>query len=137
MINGARFVSLCARSPTAYLHSMFRRPRALQIRAFLLLAVFLSAGTSLPGLDALFHHSLGADIGTQSHVEVAGGCVDHAGHCSLGRSASGSNAVAAVAGPVESEPLHQAAQVLPADPPRADARYVTAARPRAPPAPVV
>lgn len=107
------------------------------VRALLLLVVFLSAGTSLPGFDALYHHSGSADLGSPSHVEVAGGCVDHAGHCSLGRTASGSNAVAALAGPVHSEPLPQPAQILGADRPRVSADYHTTARPRAPPSPVL
>jgi hypothetical protein len=62
-----------------------------QARASLLLAVFLSAGTSLPGLDALvYHHSATEADRSQSHVEPAGGCLDHGQHCTLGRTAGGS-----------------------------------------------
>jgi hypothetical protein len=65
----------------------------LRARSFLLLAVFLSAGTSLPSLDALTHHQeSGAPEKSRPHVEPAGGCLSHAGHCSLGRNAPGTNA---------------------------------------------
>ena len=116
---------------------MLRRARALQIRAFLLLLVFLSSGTALPSLDAIVYHNGSADVGSRSHVEVPGGCVDHTGHCSLGRTAPGSNAVAALGGPVHREAIPQPAQILPADGPRTGADYHTTARPRAPPSPVV
>jgi hypothetical protein len=69
----------------------------LQAKALLLLLLFLAAGTSLPGLDALVYH--GNDAGSErwrTHVEPAGGCLSHADGCSLGRTASGSGAVAAV-----------------------------------------
>jgi hypothetical protein len=116
---------------------MFRRPRALQIKAFLLLLAFLSSGTTLPSLDAIIYHSGSSELETRSHVEVAGGCVDHAGHCELGRTPPGSNAVAALAGPVHSEPLPQPAQIHTADRPQVNADRHAAARPRAPPSPVV
>ena len=79
------------------MHSMpasgsVRHKLSLRIRAILLLAVFLSAGTSLPSLDALaFHQDSGAADKARTHVEQAGGCLSHAGHCSLG-SAPGSSA---------------------------------------------
>jgi hypothetical protein len=75
--------------------------RLIQAKALLLLLVFLSAGTSLPSIDALVHHQL--DAGTerwQTHVEPAGGCLSHAGHCALGRVAPNSSA-----GPSESREL--------------------------------
>ena len=63
-----------------------------QVKAFLLLAVFLSAGTSLPSLDAvLYHHGAELDR-SQSHIEPAGSCLEHSGHCVLGRTATGSGA---------------------------------------------
>ncbi|HEX2250531.1 MAG TPA: hypothetical protein VHH32_09270 [Gemmatimonadales bacterium] len=111
--------------------------RSLQIRAVLLLAVFLSAGTSLPSLDAVLHHGGTAEAGSQSHVEVAGECVDHAGHCELGRTPTGSNAVAGLAGSIHSEPLPQPTQIHAADRPQVDADHYATARPRAPPSPVV
>ena len=76
-----------------------------QLKAFLLLAVFLSAGTSLPSLDALLYHH-GSEIDrSQAHVETAGGCFSHSGHCSLGRSASGSGSVATLTGVTRLEPV--------------------------------
>src|SRR5918999_4833757 len=89
---------------------MFLR-RVSRVRALLLLVAFLSSGTTLPSLDAVLHHSGIAELESRSHVEVAGGCVDHAGHCELGRTPPGSNAVAALAGPVHREPLPQQAQI--------------------------
>ena len=81
--------------------SQFRR-----VRAFLLLAVFLSAGTSLPSLDALVFHRDAEGAGrAQTHIEPTGGCLDHAGHCVLGRTASGSGArvTQSIETPVEPE----------------------------------
>ena len=67
--------------------------RFVQAKALLLLLVFLAAGTSLPSLDVLTHHANGAEeTRSQSHIEPAGGCASHSGHCALGRSAPGSNA---------------------------------------------
>ena len=79
----------------------FRFPRRSHVRplkAFILLAVFLSAGTSLPSLDAVVYHSAAELDRSQSHVEPAGGCLSHSDHCSLGRTASGSGAVATLRG---------------------------------------
>jgi hypothetical protein len=71
-----------------------RRPA----RAFLLLAVFLTAGSSLPSLDALVYHTRAAELERwQTHVEAAGECVSHGEHCTLGRTAPGSNAIGALA----------------------------------------
>lgn len=73
-----------------------RGMRRIQAKAFLLLAVFLSAGTSLPSLDGILFH--GGDAGrAQTHVEPAGECLDHGQHCVLGRTAPGANAVVASA----------------------------------------
>jgi hypothetical protein len=70
--------------------------RLIQAKALLLLTVFLSAGTSLPSLDALAHHGIDkSSERSRTHVEPAGGCLSHADGCSLGRTASGSGAVAA------------------------------------------
>src|SRR5688572_12406157 len=64
----------------------------IQAKALLLLATFLAAGTSLPSLDAVaYHHGADAQSG-RSHVEPAGGCLDHSSHCALGRTAPGSGA---------------------------------------------
>ncbi len=70
--------------------------RLVQAKALLLLLLFLGAGTSLPSLDALAYH--GSDAGSErsrTHIEPAGGCLSHSDGCSLGRTASGSGAVAA------------------------------------------
>jgi hypothetical protein len=65
--------------------------RLIQAKALLLLTVFLSAGSSLPSLDALTHHANAADeTRSQSHIEPAGGCASHSGHCALGRVAPNS-----------------------------------------------
>ena len=78
-------------------------------KAFLLLAVFLSAGTSLPSLDALVYHDSDTQLErSQSHVEPAGGCLSHSDHCSLGRSASGSSAVAALSSVTRLDPVSSA-----------------------------
>jgi hypothetical protein len=70
-----------------------RRLHRLRVRASVLLAVFLSAGTSLPSVDGLLFHQDGSEPGrAQTHVEPAGGCLDHANHCVLGRTATGSGA---------------------------------------------
>lgn len=70
-----------------------RSPLLFRVKALLLLAIFLSAGTSLPSVDALAYHGESGDSErSQPHVESAGGCLSHAGHCSLGRNAPGSNA---------------------------------------------
>ncbi len=65
----------------------------MRVRAFLLLALFLSAGTSLPSLDALLYHRGGADNAGYVHFDRAGGCGGHADHCTLGRTPPGSRSV--------------------------------------------
>jgi hypothetical protein len=80
--------------------------RSLRVNAFLLLAVFLTAGTSLPSLDAIVYHHQGADAAPwQTHVESAGDCLDHTQHCGLGRTAPGSSAVEGQAGTIRIEPV--------------------------------
>jgi hypothetical protein len=75
------------------IHTLVRPARLLQAKAFLLLTVFLSAGTSLPSLDGLLFHQHASESGrAQTHLEPAGGCLDHAKHCVLGRTAPGSGA---------------------------------------------
>jgi hypothetical protein len=65
------------------------------VRAWLLLALFLSAGTSLPSPDALVNHRH-AEL-FRVHFDPAGGCAGHADHCTLGRTPPGSRAAAPVA----------------------------------------
>ncbi len=70
-----------------------RRLHLFRVKASFLLAVFLSAGTSLPSLDGLLFHQSGSEPGrAQTHIEPAGGCLDHGQHCVLGRTATGSGA---------------------------------------------
>jgi hypothetical protein len=71
--------------------------RRSKLKAWLLLAVFFGAGTSLPGLDALLFHWHVADQHAAAHVEPAGGCSAHAEHCTLGRTPPGSRAFGVLA----------------------------------------
>ena len=69
------------------------RRRFFRVKAFLLLAIFLAAGTSLPSLDALAYHGESEETArSQTHVEPAGGCLSHIDNCTLGRGAPGSGA---------------------------------------------
>lgn len=109
---------------------MRRRPVAS-----LLLALFLGAGTTLPGPDALLHHGSGRFEQGRTHVEPAGGCTAHAEQCTLGRTATG--AQAALAHPVALRvqvTAEVAAQPAPRTPLIAADRGAIA-QPRAPPAP--
>jgi hypothetical protein len=63
--------------------------------AWLLLAVFLGAGTTLPGPDALLHHWRAQADEYRTYVEPAGGCGTHAEKCTLGRTATGAGATIA------------------------------------------
>ncbi|MBA3760804.1 MAG: hypothetical protein H0X07_09730 [Gemmatimonadales bacterium] len=111
-----------------------RQSRFRRVKAFLLLAVFLSAGTSLPSLDAaVYHHGAAAVARSQSHVEPAGGCLSHSDHCGLGRTASGSGAVATLEGVtrLESAPKPARQPVRRVQPACADRCAIP--QPRAPP----
>ncbi len=66
----------------------------MRLRAVLLLALFLGAGTSLPGLDAVLYHRHGPDRSAgATHLDPPGGCGGHADHCTLGRTPPGSRSV--------------------------------------------
>jgi hypothetical protein len=105
-------------------------------RAWLLLALFLSAGTSLPSLDALFFHLHPDPAAGRVHVEPAGGCTAHAEHCTLGRAPAGSRALASFAVVTRFAPrLSPSARPTPPAP-ALDARASTLPRPRAPPVPL-
>jgi hypothetical protein len=78
--------------------------RRIQAKAILLLAVFLSAGTTLPSLDGLLFHSGGESGRAQIHIEPAGGCLDHAEHCVLGRTAPGAAALSTSAAEIRVAP---------------------------------
>ena len=114
-----------------------RRSALLRAKAFLLLAVFLSAGTSLPSLDALVYHSTTELDRAQAHVEPAGGCLDHSGHCVLGRTASGSGAVITLVRGVRIEAHDRPAPALLTARPHTKADRGTLPQPRAPPASIV
>lgn len=74
--------------------------------ALFLLAVFVSAGTTFPSLDALVHHGSATEVaGAASHLEPAGDCLSHSAHCTLGRTASGSNAVGSELPTLRVEPV--------------------------------
>jgi hypothetical protein len=71
--------------------------------ALLLFAVFLGAGTTLPGADALLFHG-DATAEHRPHIEPAGGCTSHADDCTLGRTATGAGAELPDPAPVRAEP---------------------------------
>jgi hypothetical protein len=109
--------------------------RLIQIKALLLLAVFLSAGTSLPSLDSLlFHQAAGEPQRSQTHVEPAGGCLDHAAHCGLARTASGSGAISAPSGEITTEGVLKPAAHEPSDRLCFTTHHTGIPQPRAPPA---
>ena len=109
--------------------------RLIRAKALLLLLVFLAAGTSLPSLDSLlFHGDMGASERGRIHVEPAGGCLDHAEHCVLGRTATGAGAIATPVSEITVEPGNgPALQLLPTSLCRSYTRGVIP-QPRAPPA---
>ena len=109
--------------------------RLIRVKALLLLLVFLAAGTSLPSLDSLlFHANAGESQRGRIHVEPAGGCLDHAEHCVLGRTATGAGAIATPIVEVTVEPGDGSAlQLLPTSLCRSYARGIIH-QPRAPPA---
>ena len=68
-----------------------------RFRALILLLLFVGGGTSLPALDVLLFHLHGERSRTTAHVEPAGGCTSHDGHCGVGCPATASGALGAVA----------------------------------------
>src|SRR5829696_2014696 len=112
--------------------------RMMRAKALFLLAVFLSAGTSLPSLDALAYHGHGGFAErSRTHIEPAGGCLSHTDQCTLGRTASGSGAVAATPG--ESRLIAASPSDSPRSPRLQPTCALTGALPhsRAPPTPFV
>jgi hypothetical protein len=102
-------------------------------RAWLLLTLFLGAGTSLPSPDALLFHWRVDPTAGRIHVEPAGGCTAHGDHCTLGRTPPGSRAVAPLAIVARHTPdLRQASRQLPPAP-AFTARVASPSLPRAPP----
>jgi hypothetical protein len=114
--------------------STARRLQLFRVRATILLAVFLSAGTSLPSLDALAHHGDGAESRrSQQHIEPAGGCLSHSDRCTLGRSGPGSGAQLSLGDNLRLEPLASTThQPAPVQRPSSTDR-VGLSQPRAPP----
>jgi hypothetical protein len=105
--------------------------------AFLLLAVFLGAGTTIPDPDVLLHHWTGQADEHRTHIEPAGGCGSHSEKCTLGRTATGAGATLVQSPVLRAEPsdspspaIAPAVRIVVADP---DAIPHS----RAPPAPVV
>jgi hypothetical protein len=110
------------------------RHRGIRVKAFLLLAVFLSAGSSLPSADAVLYHNQAPDAKAgQAHVETAGGCLDHAEHCVLGRTATGSSTVVPLLGEIRVTPSSRAAVQRPAAAPVRGYLRGAIPQPRAPP----
>lgn len=111
-----------------------RRRFFLRAKAFLLLAVFLSAGTSLPSIDALAYHQDSSESErSRPHFEAAGGCLSHADQCTLGRTASGSAAVAGLGAETRLAPVSgpTTPRIIYLQP--ACARHGALPQPRAPP----
>lgn len=106
---------------------------AARVRAWLLLALFLGAGSSLPSPDALLFHMHPDPHSGRVHVEPLGGCTAHSEHCTLGRTPPGSRAAGALALVVRLAPgLGQASRKLPPAP-ASSARVALPSLPRAPP----
>jgi hypothetical protein len=97
-------------------------------RAWLLLALFLGAGTSLPSADALLHHLHAHPMAGRVHVEPLGGCTAHADHCTLGRTPPGSRALAPL--PLLPRVVHDEVARRPV---QSGARLASAPRPFLPP----
>jgi hypothetical protein len=109
---------------------------AARVRAWLLLALFLGAGTSLPSLDALLFHLHVDPLAGRVHVEPAGGCTAHADHCTLGRTSPGSRAVAPLVVAIRLAAHVQSAPVRRPPVPALEARVALLPPSRAPPAPL-
>jgi len=108
-----------------------------RVRAWLLLALFLGAGTSLPSADALLDHLHPDPSAGRVHVEPAGGCLAHSDHCTLGRTPPGSRAVASIAFVVRVGQDDLAGTALPKSADIRDAGPALLPPSRAPPAPLV
>ncbi|HKT58862.1 MAG TPA: hypothetical protein VJQ46_02360 [Gemmatimonadales bacterium] len=105
-----------------------------RLRAWLLLVLFLSAGTSLPSADALLNHRRPESF--RVHFDPAGGCAAHADHCTLGRTPPGSRAAVPVAFAARLAFHDRAPQTSIPTPRPLDARISLLPPSRAPPAPL-
>ncbi|HUF36252.1 MAG TPA: hypothetical protein VMN37_09890 [Gemmatimonadales bacterium] len=119
---------------------MTRALRAGAIRrsvALLLFTVFLGAGTTLPGADALVHHWGGGGVEEQRpHLDPAGGCAGHTDSCTLGRTATGAGATLGHAATVRLEASGSAPHASAPDLRLPAAGRGALPQPRAPPVPV-
>jgi hypothetical protein len=104
-------------TPATVYPSMPRR-----LVAWLLLSVFLGAGTTLPGPDALLHRWTRQADEHRTHLEPAGGCGAHAEKCTLGRTATGAGATLVQAPILRTQlfdsparAVTQSADIVPAD----------------------
>jgi hypothetical protein len=113
-----------------------RCPWLARLNALLLLAVFLVSGTSLPSADALIYHGVEAEAGKwQSHLEPAGGCLNHAEHCGLGRTAPGSGSMVVIGSALRVKPPQETARPATPAPPESNSASAVTPPSRAPPAP--
>ena len=120
LLRSLRFLAMTALSNACFPLTAYARPspahalvgilfpmlgiRRIQAQSIFLLAVFLSAGTTLPSLDGLLFHGAGESGRAQTHIEPAGGCLEHGQHCVLGRTAPGVGALAALGAEVTAAP---------------------------------
>ncbi len=108
----------------------------MRLRALLLLALFLGAGSSLPSLDAVLYHMHGTErFAGDTHLDPAGGCGGHADHCTLGRTSPGSRSVQPWTVVVRLAPLRAQAPTRSPCPRAIVSPRGTLPRTRAPPAP--
>lgn len=107
----------------------------MRIRALLLLALFLGAGTSLPSLDAALYHTHGSErLAGDTHLDPAGGCGGHADHCTLGQTPPGSRSVQPWAVVIHLSTANTLAPLRALESPAVMPLRVSLPRPRAPPA---
>ena len=111
--------------------------RALKARIFalLLLTVFVTGGTVLPGLDAaLYHRTAPRATAAPFALTNAGASLDHAERCTLGRIAPAARpTLSAGELPIVAVPIVALVATPPVSAPR-DAKLDPVRQPRAPPA---
>jgi hypothetical protein len=112
---------------------MHRAPKA-RIFALLLLTVFVTGGTVLPGLDAaLYHRTARRAIASPCALTDAGAALDHAERCTLGRIAPAARpTLSAGEPPVVAVPIFTCVATPPVSAPP-DTELDPLRQPRAPP----